>query len=130
MARRLGWLAPALALVVVAGGAAGAAETHAKPLNPANQKLLAMKPAERTAALAKAVGHWCIGTEAFPMGMTPAGPAAGVAYWSLRCVDSSTWAVQIDPLGELTAMDCAHFDASAAGNECFKKINAPKTLKK
>jgi hypothetical protein len=122
MARRWGWVA--LTLVFFAAGAAGAAEHHPDPPppNPANQKLLSMKPADRASVLAKAVGNWCIGTEAFPMGVTKAGRGAGNAYWSLRCADGSAWAVQIDPFAEVTAINCATFDAMAAGKECFKRF--------
>ena len=63
-----------------------------------------------------------MGTEAFPMGVSASGRGAGDAYWSLRCSDGSAWAVQIDPLGEFSAMDCAAFNAGAAGNKCFEKI--------
>jgi hypothetical protein len=122
MARRSGWFA--LTIVLFAAGAAGAAGHHParRPINPANQKLLAMKPAARAALLAKMVGHWCIGTEAFPMGVTKTGRGTGNAYWSLRCADGSAWAVQIDPLAEVTAIDCATFDAMAAGKKCFKRF--------
>jgi hypothetical protein len=123
MARRFGrW---ALVLIVAAGSAAGAAERHdgpANPINPTNAKLLASKPAERAAVLAQAVGHWCIGTEAFPMGVTKSGKAAGFAYWSLRCADGSAWAVQIDPLANVTSMNCATFDALGNGKQCFKRF--------
>jgi len=111
-----------VAVLVATGTAALAAEQHAPPINSANEKLLAMRPADRAAELAKAVGHWCIGTDAFPMGMTKTGQAAGFAYWSLRCADGSAWAVQIDPLGEVTAIDCAHFNAAAGGKQCFKRF--------
>ncbi|HTT78409.1 MAG TPA: hypothetical protein VMF86_01905 [Stellaceae bacterium] len=122
MARRWGWLA--LALLLVAAAAAGAAERRhaARAVNPVNQKLLAMKPADRAALLAKAVGHWCIGTEAFPMGVTKTGRGAGNAYWSLRCADGSAWAVQIDPLAEVTAINCGVFNAMAEGKQCFKRF--------
>lgn len=122
MARRSGWLA--LTIVLFAAGAAGAPRHHPArpPLNPANQKLLAMKPADRAALLAKAVGHWCIGTEAFPMGVTKTGRGAGNAYWSLRCADGTAWAVQIDPLADVTAVNCATFNAMAGGKECFKRF--------
>lgn len=122
MTRRFGRTALALALAIAAAGAAGAAERHQRPLNPVNAKLMRQTPAERAALLAKAVGHWCIGTEAFPMGVTKTGHAAGDAYWSLRCADGSAWAVQIDPLAQVTAIDCATFDANANGKKCFKRF--------
>jgi hypothetical protein len=107
-------------LVLLFTVSAGAAEPRAVPANPINAKLLSLKPAERAAELAKAVGHWCIGTEAFEMGVARTGRGAGDAYWSLRCADASTWVVQIDPLGEFTAIDCAHYDAQAGSKQCFK----------
>lgn len=116
-------LAIAALALVLAGPAEAAARHHrAEPSNPANAKLLKASPAERAAELAKAVGHWCIGTEAFLMGVATAGPGEGNAYWSLRCADGSAWAVQIDPLAELTAIDCDTFKANGAGKECFKKF--------
>jgi len=122
MARRSLPIVLALALALLPASVASAAERSGGVGNPVNAKLMGMKPAERAAELAKAVQHWCVGTEAFPMGVTRTGPAAGYAYWSLRCADGSAWAVQIDPLGELTAMDCAHFNAAAAPKECFKRF--------
>ena len=110
-----------VALAVAATLLAGA--TTPKSLNPANEKLLKLQPAEQAAELARAVGHWCIGTEAFPMGVVAAaGPGEGNAYWSLRCTDGSAWAIQIDPLGEYTAIECAIFKANGAGKECFQKL--------
>ena len=117
-----GAAALALAAAMMPAIAAGASRNAAKSFNPANDRLLRMPPAERAAALAQAVGHWCIGTEAFPMGVVAAGEGAGNAYWSLRCADGSAWAVQIDPLGELTAIDCDTFNANGAGKECFKRF--------
>jgi len=61
-------------------------------------------PAARAAKLAGVVGHWCIGTETFLMGVVAEGPGEGNAYWSLRCADGSEWAVQVDPLAEVTAI--------------------------
>ena len=72
--------------------------------------------------LARAVGHWCIGTEAFLMGVLSAGRGQGNAYWSLRCADGTAWAIQIDPLAQLTAIDCGTFKETGAGKECFKKF--------
>jgi hypothetical protein len=107
---------------VLAGGTADAARHLAKSVNPANDKLEKLAPADRAAQLARVVGHWCIGTEAFLMGVATGGREAGYAYWSLRCVDGSTWAIQIDPLAEVTAIDCASFRAAGGGKECFKKF--------
>ena len=100
MVQRLRWwpMLVGMAVIGLAGGAAGAARHPAEPTNPANAKLLTLAPAARAAELAKAVGHWCVGTEAFPMGVVAAGRAAGNAYWSLRCADGSAWAVRLIPL--------------------------------
>ncbi len=122
MTGRLRYVAMLALAGVLAGGAADAARHAAKSINPANDKLEKLEPAERVAQFARVVGHWCIGTEAFLMGVETAGRAAGNAYWSLRCVDGSTWAIQIDPLAEVTAIDCASFAAAGGGKECFKKF--------
>jgi hypothetical protein len=106
---------------LLAAGVADAAQRASSP-NPANDKLLKQRPAERAATLANAVGNWCIGTETFLMGVVASGTGAGNAYWSLRCADGTSWAVQIDPLAEVTAIDCESFKADGAGKECFKKF--------
>ena len=109
-------------VLVCSGGAAAQTRPAAKSRNPTNDDLVKLAPPERAAKLAGAVGNWCIGTETFPMGVVTAGTGEGNAYWSLRCVDGSAWAVQIDPLGEVTAIDCDTFKAAGAGKECFKKF--------
>jgi hypothetical protein len=116
------WAAWGLAALILASPAGAAPRRSAPSLNPVNAKLMKLKPADRAAELARVVGHWCIGTEAFPMGVVASGPSAGYAYWSLRCADGGAWAVQIDPHGESVAIDCAHFDANALGQQCFKPI--------
>lgn len=107
---------------LTAVGGAGAAQRPAAPVNQASEKLEKMPPAERAGVLARAVGNWCIGTQTFLMGVVTDGPGAGNAYWSLRCVDGTAWAIQIDPLAEVTAIDCDTFKANGAGKECFKKF--------
>jgi hypothetical protein len=89
-------------------------------LNPANEELLRLSPPERAEMLARAISRWCIGTEAFLMGVIGAGPGRGNAYWSLRCADGTTWAIQIDPQAGATAIGCDEFAAAAPGRECFK----------
>jgi len=124
MAIGFGWRAAlAISAILLAGTAVGATRHPARPINQVNDKLLKLSPAERAATLARAVGHWCIGTEAFAMGVvTSAGPSEGNAYWSLRCADGSAWAIQIDPLAAVTAIDCENFNANGGGKECFKKF--------
>jgi hypothetical protein len=123
MAGRFGWCAAlALAASLSAGSALGAAQHPANSGNQTSDKLLKASPAERAAALARAVGHWCIGTETFLMGVETAGAGAGNAYWSLRCAGGGEWAVQIDPLANVDAIDCDTFKTVGAGKECFKKF--------
>lgn len=116
----------AIAAVTIAssGVAAEKQQRVAAPqsVNPANDELLRLSPADQAAKLAHAVNQWCIGTEAFPMGVTASGKAKGYAYWSLRCADGSVWAVQIDPRANVTALDCETFARDAPGKECFKKF--------
>lgn len=117
----------AACLAGVGGGGAYGAARHAEraekeSANRVNDKLLSQPPAVRAAELAKVVGHWCIGTEAFEMGVVRAGVGAGNAYWSLRCADGGAWAVQIDPLGEITAIDCDTFRENGGGKECFRRF--------
>ena len=124
MPRHVWSVALAVAAILAAGSAIAAEKSPAAApsLNPANDKLQQLSPADRAAKLARAVNEWCIGIEAFPMGITTTGKAKGYAYWSLRCADGSTWAVQVDPRARVTAMDCENFNHDAEGKECFKKF--------
>ena len=127
MAVRLG---PGAALAITAvllasaaaSGAWGASQQPEHGINKVHDKLLTLPPPERASTLARVVGHWCVGTEAFPMGIVTSGTGEGNAYWSLRCADGSAWAVQIDPLAAVTAIDCDTFKENGAGKECFKKF--------
>ena len=116
----------AVAAMAIAGSGVAAEKRQpvaaTRSVNPANDELLRLSPSDQAAKLAHAVSQWCIGTEAFPMGVTASGKAKGYAYWSLRCADGSTWAVQVDPRAGVTAMDCENFKADAPGKECFKKF--------
>ena len=115
-----------LAISVTAAVAPAGAQLVPPPghgsLNPANDELLKLPPPERTEKLARSVSQWCIGTEAFPMGVIGAGPGRGNAYWSLRCADGSEWAVQVDPEAGVTAIDCHTYKDAAPGKECFKQF--------
>ena len=114
---------PALALWALVASPAGAElVTQGGSLNPANDELLRLPPPERAEKLARAISRWCIGTEAFQMGMVGAGPGRGNAYWSLRCADGTEWAIQVDPAGGATAIGCAEYKVAAPGKECFKKF--------
>ena len=54
------------------------------------------------------------------MGVTSTGKAKGLAYWSVRCKDGRSFAVQIAPDAKMTAVDCKALEGS--GKECFKKF--------
>jgi hypothetical protein len=107
---------------MIGGNALAAAKHPAHSLNRANDELMRLPEPQQAAKLARAVGHWCIGTKAFMMGLVTAGRGKGNAYWSLRCADGSSWAVQLDPEAGVTAIDCESFKESALGKECFKKF--------
>jgi hypothetical protein len=88
--------------------------------NRLNDRLLSLPPAEQASTIAGNVGHGCVGTEAFPMGVTANGNAKGFAYWSVRCKDGRSFAVQIAPNAEMQWVDCQLLKAN--GKECFKKF--------
>jgi hypothetical protein len=122
---RIVFSAPLAAALLVASmliADAAGAQRPSKPVNPANDKLEKLAPAARAGVLARVVGNRCIGTETFLMGVVAAGTGQGNAYWSLRCADGSTWAIQVDPLAEITAIGCDTFKDVGAGKECFKKF--------
>src|SRR4029077_16946886 len=87
--------------------------------NPANDSLLAMSPDQQADMLTKGI-KGCVGTSPFPMGVTPTGKAKGYAYWSVRCKDGRSFAIQITPKAQATAADCKALEGS--GKECFKKF--------
>jgi hypothetical protein len=103
-----------LALLIAAGTAAAGSG------NPAHDRLLALPPDQQAKTLAQAIGRGCVGKSAFPMGVTSTGKAKGLAYWSVRCKDGRSFAVQIAPDAQAIAADCRALEAS--GKECFKKF--------
>jgi hypothetical protein len=54
------------------------------------------------------------------MGVTKTGKAKGYAYWSVRCQDGRSFAIQITPKSQATAAECKQLEGS--GKECFKKF--------
>jgi hypothetical protein len=110
-----------LVLLVAALIAAGpAAAQKAVPGNPVNDRLLAMPPARQAKTLAKNVGHGCVGTSAFAMGIVDTAKWKSLAYWSVQCKDGRSFAIQIAPNAEAFAIDCRVLQAN--GKECFKKF--------
>ena len=88
--------------------------------NATHDRLVSLPAAERVKTLAKAIGQGCVGTSAFPMGVTSAGKAKGLAYWSVRCKDGRSFALQIAPDAQAIVIDCRVLQAN--GKECFKKF--------
>jgi hypothetical protein len=79
-----------------------------------------MPATEQAKALGRNVGHGCIGISAFPMGIAATAKWKGLAYWSVRCKDGRSFAIQIAPNAEAFIVDCQLLEAN--GKECFKKF--------
>ena len=103
---------------LVAGGSAAAGAAGSG--NPIHDRLLSLSAAAQALTIGKNVGHGCVGSLAFPMGVATTGKAKGLAYWSVRCKDGRSFAVQIAPNGEMFVVDCQVLKAN--GKECFKKF--------
>ena len=105
-------------LVAIGSGTAEAAGSG----NPANDRLVALPPAEQAKALAKTVGHGCVGTSAFAMGVVDTAKWKSLAYWSVQCKDGRSFAIQMspDPKAPWAITDCRVLQAN--GKECFKKF--------
>lgn len=88
--------------------------------NPANDRLMGLPPAQQAKTLAKGVGHGCVGMSAFPMGVASTDKWKSIAYWSVKCKDGRSFAVQIAPNAEAFIIDCRVLQAN--GKECFKKF--------
>jgi hypothetical protein len=88
--------------------------------NPTHDRLLAMPPAAQADILAKNVGRGCVGTSAFMMGLVNTDKWKSLAYWSVKCKNGSSYAIQIAPNAEIFVIDCRLLQAN--GKECFKKF--------
>jgi hypothetical protein len=91
--------------------------------NAANDRLLTLPPDQQAAMLTKMAGiKGCVGEGAFPMGVVTTAKWKGLAYWSVRCKDGRTFAVQIapEPKAPWIPADCGALQGS--GKECFKKF--------
>ena len=105
------------ALAAAGSGPAAAAGSG----NPVHDRLLLLSPAEQAGTLATGIGHGCLGISAFPMGVTASGRAKGDAYWSVRCKNGKSYAVQIPPRGKrAVVVECQVLQGT--GRECFKKF--------
>jgi hypothetical protein len=109
-----------LAALVVAGSGLGALAAGGSG-NSVNDSLLAMSPDQQATTLTKGI-KGCVGESPFQMGVTATGKAKGYAYWSVRCKDGRSFAVQITPAVKAKAIvvDCRALEGT--GKECFKKF--------
>ena len=105
-----------MTLIVGASGTAGAAGSG----NQTHDRLLALPPREQAQIIGNNVGHDCVGAAASPMGVVNTGKLKGLAYWSVRCKDGRSFAIQIAPNAETFVIDCETLKAN--GKECFKKF--------
>ena len=107
-----------LAILVVTGG--GGALAAGGSGNTVNDRLLALPPAEQAKTLGQNVAQGCIGTAAFPMGVVSTDKWKSLAYWSVRCKDGRSFALQISPDAHVSVIDCKTLQAN--GKECIKKF--------
>jgi hypothetical protein len=112
------WGVSLLVALVVAGSSLGALAAEGSG-NSTNDGLLAMSPDQQAKMLTKGI-KGCVGESPFPMGVTATGKAKGYAYWSVRCKDGRSFAVQITPGSRASAVDCKALEGT--GKECFKKF--------
>jgi hypothetical protein len=117
----MGWRFASLAAVIAVGFGCSAAEAAGSG-NRINDRLLAMPPSERAQMVGAALHRDCVGVEAFQMGVMRTGPAKGAAYWSVRCQNGRSYAVEFPPNPKIRAMfvDCQQLEGT--GHECFKKF--------
>jgi len=112
------WRALLLLAASIAVGFGGARAAGSG--NPIHDRLLSLPPAEQAKTLGQNVGQGCIGTLAFPMGVISTDKWKSLAYWSVRCKDGRSFAIQIAPNAQIFVIDCRTLQAN--GKECFKKF--------
>jgi hypothetical protein len=112
-----GLLIAAALLGLLSPGAAAAEGSG----NPINDRLLAISPDQQAKMLTRGI-KGCVGTEAFPMGVVSTAKFKSLAYWSVRCKDGRSFAIQLapDPKAAPQMADCRALQGS--GKECFKKF--------
>lgn len=118
MRSRVLLLAAAMAAILSGWSGAEAAGSG----NPMNDRLLSLPQARQAQVLANSLRKSCVGVAAFPMGVTATGKGKGNAYWSVRCKNGKSYAVQIAPDAKGTAVveDCRVLQGT--GTACFKKF--------
>src|SRR4029453_10703973 len=65
--------------------------------NRAHDSLMSLSPSGQADMLGKMVGEGCQGETAFYMGMETEGLAKNTAYWSVKCTNSKSFFVGVDP---------------------------------
>jgi hypothetical protein len=93
----------------------------AAPDGPISNALLTVSPDAQATALGKSVGNRCVGKSSFFMGSGASGFAKGTSFWSVRCRDGRTFAVQENPDRTSVVMACSLLRDMHVG-ECFRKI--------
>jgi hypothetical protein len=109
----------ALLLAVLLAAGSSVSAMAAEPKNEVNERLLAAPPDQQAQVLTKGI-KGCAGTSVFPMGVTTSGKGKGYAYWSVRCQDGRSFAIQIAPDAKMAIVDCKALEGT--GKECFKKF--------
>jgi len=89
--------------------------------NGANDYLLSQSPSGQAALLGKVVGRGCVGKSVFYMGMGPTKGTRSQAFWSVKCANGATYAVEVNPDGTNQALECTAFAINNVG-KCFKKL--------
>jgi hypothetical protein len=80
-----------------------------------------MSPEQQAKVLTKGI-KGCVGESPFPMGVVSTAKYKSLAYWSVRCKDGRSFAVQIapNPKAAPQVADCRALEGT--GKECFKKF--------
>ena len=108
-------LLAAMLLVLLGTATEGVAQVAPTPsLNPFNDQMQRMQPADQAARLASHLGLGCIGIKPFFMGVTKAGKAKGYAYWSVGAAYSIAAVSLVVSYVDTTAGAKALFYDSAA----------------
>jgi len=92
------------------------------PQNGANTYLLSLSPDARGQMLGKTVGDKCSAKSTFYMGIGTSDFSKGKAFWSVQCRDGRAFAVEANPDGTNTVLECSLLKSMHAG-ECFKKLD-------
>jgi hypothetical protein len=126
--KRLGWFGGfiiacvAIAIFAKIGEHQPAATTPAAQASPnaINHNIASLSPreqAEKPGNMVRLFGDPCTGRSAFYMGAT----TDHDAFWSVKCSNGQSYAVEIKPDGAGTILECPQLEAIHAGR-CFTKF--------